>query len=207
MLEPLPLVRDLASRSYRNTVSGRLYPVSCTTIIGAVTLTEADRANIERYREVWEPRGLGVHAALEGWLKTGIRPTDDEMGDYRDWILPLIDSPVWQRFEVVGIELPLADDKQNWGGTCDLCVRYPDDTYGIWDLKTKSRRGASKQDVRPQLGAYGRAVGDHYRKLVTRNGVLWSYPGSCTPETFDNDSCHVAWLDVFERYCLTHRVF
>jgi hypothetical protein len=112
-LDPQPITRDDTTWSYRRTDTDHTFPVSITQIIGAVTLTDADRANIEAYRSSWEPRGNTVHACLESWLKTGIRPSADDCGDYADWVYPLIDHQVWKHCEVIASELTVCDMRQN----------------------------------------------------------------------------------------------
>lgn len=207
MLSPLPIARDSSSWTYHRTDVPIHYPVSITQVISAVTLTDADRANIERYRPIWEPRGNTVHACLESWLKTQTRPSADDMGDYSDWILPLIDHPFWSKCEVLASELMVYDDSQNWAGTLDLIIRWPDGSHGVCDLKTKSKPNASRQDVKPQLGAGTRAVIDHYTLNPTRNIVLWAAPGITTVTAEDPSECHMAWLDVFDAYCARFRPF
>lgn len=207
MLPPLPVTRDDASHVYRRTDIHHVFPVSITQVIGAVTLTPADRENIERHRDSWEPRGNTVHACLEQWLKTTVRPSDDEMGTYRDWVLPLIDHPIWSKCEVIGAELCVYDMRRNWAGCLDVVVKWHSGGHGVIDLKTKSRPGSSKQDVRPQLGAGTLAVIDHYLLSPERNAVLWAYPGETRIEGQEVQPCIDAWLDVLDCYCLTHRQF
>ena len=204
-LDPLPIDHDPSSWSYSRTDTGHLFPISITGIIGAVTLTDADRANIEAYRSSWEPRGNTVHACLESWLKTGIRPSADDCGDYADWVYPLIDHQVWKHCEVIASELTVCDMRQNWAGTLDVIVRWNNSGHGVLDLKTKSKPGSSKQDVRPQLGAGTRAVIDSYRLNPTRNMALWAYPGEMVPEGFEPQACLDAWSDVFDQYVFRFR--
>lgn len=206
-LTPQPITRDDTSWSYRRTDTNHTFPVSITQIIGAVTLTDADRANIEAYRHTWEPRGNTVHHCLESWLKTGIRPSADDCGDYADWVYPLIDHQLWQHCTVIASELTVCDMRQNWAGTLDVIVEWHKGGHGILDLKTKSKHGSTKQDVRPQLGAGTRAVIDTYRLSPTRNLALWSYPGQMTPEGFEAQACMDAWADVFSEYVFRFRPF
>lgn len=206
-LTPLPIAHDPETWAYSRTDTGHLFPVSITQIIGAVTLTPTDLANIEAYRHIWEPRGNTGHHCLESWLKTGIRPTADDVGAYGDWVYPLIDCPIWQHCEVIASELRVYDMRQNWAGTLDVVVRWHKGGHGVLDLKTKSKLTSSKQDVRPQLGAGTRAVIDHYRLCPERNLVLWSYPGETRPEGLEPQECLDAWDDLFERYKLLHRPF
>jgi len=206
-LNPLPIAHDPKTWTYSRTDTGHVFPISITGIIGAVTLTQADRDNIAAYRHIWEPRGNTTHSCLESWLKTGIRPTADDVGDYGAWIYPLIDHPVWSRCEVIAAEHRVYDMRQNWAGTLDVVVAWSQGGHGVLDLKTKSKPGSQRQDVRPQLGAGSRALIDRYILTITRNMVLWAYPGEMQPEGFDAQDCLDAWSDLFNEYKIRHRPF
>jgi hypothetical protein len=206
-LTPQPITRDDTTWSYRRTDTDHTFPVSITQVIGAVTLTDADRANIEAYRASWEPRGNTVHSCLESWLKTTVRPSADDCGAYSDWVYPLIDHQIWQHCTVIASELTVCDMRQNWAGTLDVVVQWHKGGHGILDLKTKSKPGSTKQNVRPQLGAGTRAVIDSYLLQPTRNLALWAYPGQMTPEGFDPQECLDGWSDVFEQYVQRFRAF
>lgn len=206
-LDPLPIAHDPSTWTYTRTDTGHTFPVSITGIIGAVTLTDADRANIEAYRHIWEPRGNTVHGCLESWLKTKVRPSADDVGAYGDWVYPLIDHAIWQHGDVIASEHRVYDQRQDWAGTLDVVIAWHKGGHGVIDLKTKSKPSSSKQDVRPQLGAGTRAINDLYRLYLTRNLVLWSYEGQMNPEGFDPQACLDAWSDVFDRYKLAYRPF
>lgn len=206
-LTPNPVDHDPETWTYRRSDTGHIFGVSITGIIGAVTLTAADRANIERHRPIWEPRGNTVHACLESWLKTKVRPSADDVGDYGDWVYPLIDHQIWQHCDVIASEHRVYDMQQNWAGTLDVVVAWHKGGHGVIDLKTKNKPSSSKQDVAPQLGAGTRALNDLHRLLLTRNLVLWSYPGEMVPEGFDPQHCLNSWSEMFARYELQHRTF
>lgn len=206
-LDPLPLEHDPDTWTYRRSDTGHVFPVSITGIIGAVTLTDADRANIEAYRSNWEPRGNTVHQCLEAWLKTKTRPSADDVADYADWVYPLIDHQIWQHCDVIASEHRVFDMRQNWAGTLDVVVKWHKGGYGVLDLKTKSGTSSKKQDVRPQLGAGTRALIDHYILTMTRNLVLWSYPGEMRPDGFEAQACLDTWSELFDEYCIRHRTF
>lgn len=206
-LATLPIEHDPSSWSYRRSDTGHSFPVSITQIIGAVTLTDADRENIESYRPVWEPRGNTVHSCLESWLKTKVRPSTDDVGDYGDWVYPLIDHAIWQHCDVIASEHRVFDMGQNWAGTLDVVVKWHKGGHGVLDLKTKSKPTSKKQDVRPQLGAGTRALIDQYILTMSRNLALWSYPGEMRPEGFEAQDCLDAWSNLFEEYALRFRPF
>lgn len=206
-LKPLPIAHDPTTWTYRRTDTDHVFPISITGIIGSITLTDADRANIEAYRHQWEPRGNTVHSCLETWLKTKVRPSSDDVGAYGDWVYPLIDHAVWQHCDVIASEHRVYDMRQNWAGTLDVVVAWHKGGHGVIDLKTKSKPGSSKQDVKPQLGAGTRAVIDHHLLTMTRNLVLWAYPGQMVPEGMDVQECLDSWSDLFEQYKLQHRPF
>lgn len=206
-LQSNPIAHDPDTWTYSRTDTGHIFPVSITGIIGAVKLTKADRRNIESHRPTWEPRGNTTHACLESWLKTSVRPSADDVGEYGDWVYPLIDHKLWQLCDVIASEHRVYDMRQNWAGTLDVVVAWHKGGHGVIDLKTKSGKTSGKQDVRPQLGAGTRGINDLHRLYLTRNMVLWAYPGEMVPEGFDPQDCLDAWSDVFERYKIANRPF
>ena len=204
-LQPRPIsLQSEPCRHYLNHDTGHRYAVSITTAIGRIKLTMKDRQAIEAYRPQWEPRGIQVHSALETFLQTQMRTTGS---DYQDYIDPLLSHAIWDRVEVVGSELVVADDQRDWAGTLDVAVKWPDGTYGILDLKTKGSKSSKKQDVQPQLGAAAAQLIDHYRLPLGRCGVLWSYPCETKLETYSADECLSAWVDLWDIYCQRYRAF
>ncbi|NDC10650.1 MAG: hypothetical protein EBZ75_15190 [Oxalobacteraceae bacterium] len=113
-LEPIPgLWRDEAAHRYW--LSDHLFPVSITGVL-AHGLSETAKRSIEAKRPIWEPRGTTVHAALERYSQArflvGKSATDALLEaetlpghhPYRDWILPLLQLPLWDEVEVIASE-------------------------------------------------------------------------------------------------------
>lgn len=202
LLPLMPVVRDDETWTYRRTDTNHQFSVSCTQLL-AFDQSLAAAAAIEASRHIWQPRGNGVHAALEAWLLHGTEP--DPADTYIDWILPLLSHEAWQRVTVIGIESRMFDMGDDVAGTGDVLVRYEDGTVGAWDLKTKESKRSSRQDVKPQLGFATRVLMDHYRLLPSRCVVLWSYLGQCQLTTHTADECHMAWQDRVEAYDMAMR--
>lgn len=207
-LQPLGLARCSETWTYH--LHGRLFPVSVTQLISAVTKTHQQMEAIMASRHIWEPRGNLIHQTLEHWVNQRWNPSPPSSdppppGDYTDWIKPLLSSPLWERITVVGSELMAYSTRRNVAGTCDLVLQFPDGTYGIADLKTQSSKSSTPYDTRPQLGAGVEMIGDHYGLYFTRCLTLWSKPGTMEIQTHSADECLQAWLDVCEQYDLRFR--
>lgn len=215
-LQPLPLVRDDSTWTYRLTDRHHRFPVSITGVIAKVCKNEEALAWIEAWRGVWEPRGNTCHAALQHFAlhhwqaprrlwPAGLdasRPVDpwgETYGAYGDWIAPLLAEPLWSHVQVVAAELMLYDLERNVAGTLDLLLRFPDGSYGIADLKSLSGQGR-KYDTRPQLGAGILMAEHHYRLPISRALTIWATPGQCEIRTHTAAECRERWLQVFLSY-------
>ena len=110
-LDPIPgLWRDEAAHRYW--LGDHLFPVSITGVL-AHGLSETAKRSIEAKRPIWEPRGTTVHAALEHYSQArflvGKSPGDALLEvetlpghyPYRDWILPLLQLPLWDEVQVL----------------------------------------------------------------------------------------------------------
>ena len=209
-LPPLQMVYDPKSHSYC-LPNGHRFPVSATGVISLMTKSPTDLERIMAYKHIWEPRGKGVHYALESFLKTPKNQTPLVMtGDdqYEDWIKPMLAHKLWGSCEPAASELRLYDSRRNVCGTTDAVVRFPDGTYAVLDLKTQSRSNSSPYDTKPQLGAYLAMLNEHYPTcLFSRCLTLWARPGKTTLQSHDPDECWAAWDSVFQAYEALHRPF
>ena len=64
-----------------------------------------------------------------------------EMGDYEDWIKPLMDLELWEDFEPWAVEYMLCDLEKSVGGQLDL-LGYDNKSQKLMliDLKTQSQK-------------------------------------------------------------------
>lgn len=209
-LQPLGLTRCPETWTYR--INGRLFPVSVTQLISAVTKTPQQMEAIMSSRHIWEPRGNTLHQTLEHWVNQRWNPNPPSLdppppGDYTDWIEPLLTHPIWDKVTVVGSELMAYSLRRNVAGTTDLVLQFSDGTYGIADLKTQSSKTSSPYDTKPQLGAGVEMIGDHYNLFFSRCLTLWSRPGTLDIQTHTADECLQAWFNACELYDLRYRPF
>ncbi|MCT0229745.1 hypothetical protein KQ306_02560 [Synechococcus sp. CS-1324] len=216
------LWRDEAAHRYW--LGEHLFPVSITGVL-AHGLSATARRAIEAKRPVWEPRGNTVHAALERYSQarfSGGRNAEQALlaveqlpghHRYRDWILPLLQLPLWDEVQVIASERLSCCLTRNLAGGFDGAYASPalSDRRGrevrvLYDLKTLSAHGRPYSTA-AQLGGYmvlEAAQGNHYDLGQT----LWSKPGEAFTSTFySREQCLAAWAAAWSRYCLACRPF
>ncbi len=222
-LDPIPdLWREEAAHRYW--LGDHLFPVSITGVLAHGLSATAKRA-IEAKRPVWEPRGTTVHAALEHYsyarFLVGRSPEQALLAveqlpghyRYRDWILPLLQLPLWDEVQVIASERLSCCLTRNLAGGFDgaygsaaLSDRWGREVRVLYDLKTLSAHGRPYSTA-AQLGGYmvlEAAQGNHYDLGQT----LWSKPGEAAPSTFySREQCLAAWAAAWSRYCLARRPF
>ena len=202
-LEPVPgLWREEASHRYW--LGEHLFPVSITGVLAHGMSASAKRA-IAAKRAIWEPRGVIVHAALERYSQARFREGKganeallegwDLPGQhrYRDWILPLLQLPLWDEVQVIASERLSCCLERNIAGAFDgayrstaLSERQGREVRVLYDLKT--------------LSAHGR--------VYELGQTLWSKPGAATASRFySREQCLAAWAAAWSRYCLSQRPF
>ena len=168
----------------------------------------------------WEPRGNTIHQALEYQMNQRFNPNPPpnlkapvpgecpKTGrSYAEWIDPLLNDPLWDEVQVVGTEIMGYLTRRNVAGTADLVVKFPDNTYGIADLKTQSEKSSGKYCTKSQLGAGVEMIGDHYRLPMSRCLTLWSQPGRLVVQPHDAQACLDKWFDTCLTYERDHRPF
>ena len=222
-LDPIPgLWREEAAHRYW--LGDHLFPVSITGVLAHGLSSTAKRA-IAAKRPVWEPRGTTVHAALEHYSQArflvGRSPEQALLAieqlpghhRYRDWILPLLQLPLWDEVQVIASERLSCCLTRNLAGGFDGAYASPalSDRWGrevrvLYDLKTLSAHGRPYSTA-AQLGGYmvlEAAQGNHYDLGQT----LWSKPGEASTSAFySREQCLAAWAAAWSRYCLSHRPF
>ena len=198
-LDPIPgLWREEAAHRYW--LGDHLFPVSITGVLAHGLSSTAKRA-IEAKRPVWEPRGVTVHSALEHYSQArflvGRSPEQALFAieqlpghhRYRDWILPLLQLPLWDEVQVIASERLSCCLTRNLAGSFDgayaspaLSERWGHEVRVLYDLKTLSAHGRPYSTA-AQLGGYmvlEAAQGNHYDLGQT----LWSKPGEASPSIF-----------------------
>ena len=222
-LEPIPgLWRD--EPAHRYWLADHLFPVSITGVLAHGLSTTAKRA-IEAKRSIWAPRGTTVHAALECYSQArflvGKSATEALLEvetlprhhQYRDWILPLLQLPLWEDVAVIASERLTCCLTRNVAGAFDgayvspaLSERHGQPVRVLYDLKTLSAHGRPYSTA-AQLGGYmvlEAAQGNHYELGQT----IWSKPGEAfTSSFYSREQCLAAWAAAWSRYCLSHRPF
>ena len=169
-LQPIPgLWRD--EEAHRYWLGDHLFPVSITGVL-AHGLSETAKRAIEAKRPIWEPRGTTVHAALERYSQArflvgksaaeALLETETLPGHhpYRDWILPLLQLPLWEEVEVIASERLSCCLTRNVAGAFDgayvspaLSERRGREVRVLYDLKTLSAHGPTHSPGAP-LAAY-----------------------------------------------------
>ncbi len=196
-LDPIPgLWRDEAAHRYW--LGDHLFPVSITGVL-AHGLSATARRAIEATRPVWEPRGVTVHAALERYSQArflvgcgqadALLAVEELPGHhaYRDWILPLLQLPLWEEVQVIASERLSCCLSRNVAGAFDgayispaLSERRGREVRVLYDLKTLSAHGRPYSTA-AQLGGYmvlEAAQGNVYELGQT----IWSKPGEAFAE-------------------------
>jgi hypothetical protein len=181
------------------------FPISITGVVGCLKSDYA-LSRIEATREVWEPRGNSCHRALELMMLTtkGAPRTIEQVrhdiaelgalaiGDYSEWVQPLLEHDRWHQLQVIASERPTCCLKRRVAGTFD--VGYIDETGRriLADLKSLGENGSSYSTA-AQLGGYMAlegSWGNHYDAGQT----IWTRPGSTTfSPLYSRQECLLAW--------------
>lgn len=222
-LEPIPgLWRE--EPAHRYWLGEHLFRVSITGVLAHGLSDDARRA-IAASRPVWEPRGTAVHAALERYSQVRFRSRDsharalvaaEELPGhqrYRDWILPLLQLPLWEEAAVIASERLTCCLARNVAGAFDgaycspaLSERRGREVRVLYDLKTLSAHGRPYSTA-AQLGGYmalEASHGIHYELGQT----IWSRPGEASLSAFySREQCLAAWAAAWSAYALARRPF
>ena len=198
MLEPIPgLVFHEAIHRYR--LFDQWLARSVTAVVGH-DMPPKTREHIDATKDVWLPRGLAAHAALEAHLLGDPQP---DPGDYSDWITPLLAHPLWKDAEVLAVEYRLCDARKSIGGSFDFLLRTARGSVVLGDLKTVQTVPAvkSRKPATTQLGAYLAMAIDHHPQLTIDKCVTFvAGPGATNVIANDPDECLSAWIDCWDIY-------
>jgi len=201
MLKPLPIRFDAAAHKYQWVPTGEWLAFSVTGIKSA-GMTETQRLAFVKTRHIWEPRGCGVHAALESFLlKEPQGPTD-----YSEWIEPLLDHPFWDRVEPIAVEYRLCDLANSIGGSCDCLLRdRMTGKYLLCDLKTQGNILASTYSTDAQMGGYLSMFQQHHPAIAVAECItIWSRPGRAFITRVRSKNCLKAWNHTLAEFKLNH---
>jgi len=195
-LPPIPGLhrRDPEHRYWLGKVE---FPVSVTGVLGCLKSDYAmDR--IEATRATWEPRGNSCHRALELMMLTtkGAPRTIEQVrhdiaelgalaiGDYSDWISPLLEHEHWSQLQVIASERATACLTRKVAGTFDAAYIDEQGRRILADLKSlggavvKWRHVAAKEWAElvevPADTAAARLAGSRV-EIRAANSSTWSF--------------------------------
>ncbi len=225
LLKPLPICRHEETHRYLNKETNEWLAYSTTEVCNE--LTEEAKENIEKYRDVWQPRGETVHECLqESMLGSG----EIKAGDYWDWVEPLLSHELFTHFEPMAVELMMSIPDKSVGGQLDL-LGYDTKTKQIRliDLKTKGKysydiKKRFKDDLLylkdmdmywkepyltdKQLGCYVQMLKINYDIVPDVCNTIWAYEGKCI---LNNDQpterCETAWQGAWEKFEAKQELF
>jgi hypothetical protein len=181
------------------------FPVSVTGVLGVLKSDYAmDR--IEATRSTWEPRGNSCHRALELMMLTtkGAPRTIEQVrhdiaelgalaiGDYSDWVQPLLDHDRWNQLQVIASERPTCCLRRRVAGTFDVAYIDEDGRRILADLKSLGENG-STYSTAAQLGGY-MALEATWGNYYDAGQTIWCRPGQTTfSPLYSVAECRTAW--------------
>ena len=214
-LPTLPVFRDEGTHKYFCEKSDKWLKYSTTQVCNE--LDEEAKANIERLRHIWQPRGETVHYCLEQKM---LGSDDIDMGDYEEWAIPLLELELFTHFEPMGVEYMMSNPVKDVGGQLDL-IGY--DTKAkkvrLIDLKTRSLSGLKhdfdkKKDWKEpyrtdkQLGCYIEMLKMNCDLRPDICNTIWAYKGKCVMnEDQPVERCEAAWKEAWEKFQAKQEVF
>jgi hypothetical protein len=181
------------------------FPISVTGVLG-VLKSDYAMERIEATREVWEPRGNSVHRALELMMLTtkGAPRTIEQVrhdiaelgalaiGDYSEWVHPLLDHDRWSQLQIIASERPTCCLKRKVAGTFDVAYIDEDGRRILADLKSLGENG-STYSTAAQLGGYMALEATH-GNTYDAGQTIWCRPGSTTfSPLYSVQECRTAW--------------
>jgi hypothetical protein len=212
-LPPIPGLhrRDPEHRYWLGEVS---FPISVTGVIGCLKSDYAmDR--IEATRATWEPRGNSVHRALELMMLTtkGAPRTIEQVrhdiaelgalaiGDYSDWIQPLITHERWHQLQIIASEMAVACTQRRVAGCFDLAFIDEAGRTILADLKSLGSAESSTYCTRGQLGGYAALLKASHGVVVDACQTIWCRPGSTTfSPLYSLQECRTAWAGAWATF-------
>jgi hypothetical protein len=188
------------------------FPISVT---GVLSVLKSDFAmeRIEATRATWEPRGNSCHRALELMMLTtkGAPRTIEQVrhdiaelgalaiGDFSDWIQPLITHERWNQLQIIASERPTCCLRRKVAGTFDVAYIDEDGRRILADLKSLGENG-STYSTAAQLGGYmalDATWGIHYDAGQT----IWCRPGQTVfSPLYSRSECLLAWAGAWATF-------
>jgi len=212
-LQPIPGLhrRDPEHRYWLGDVE---FPVSVTGVIGCLKSDYAmDR--IEATRATWAPRGNTAHRALELMMLTtkGAPRTIEQVrhdiaelgalaiGDYSDWVQPLLEHDRWDQLQIIASEMAVACTQRRVAGCFDLAFIDEAGRTILADLKSLGSAESSTYCTRAQLGGYAALLKASHGVVVDACQTIWCRPGSTTfSPLYSLQECRMAWAGAWATF-------
>ena len=209
-LPPIPGLhrRDPEHRYWLGEVE---FPISVTGVTGVKSDYAMER--IEATREAWAPRGNSCHRALELMMLTtkGAPRTIEQVrhdiaelgalaiGDYSDWIQPLLEHDRWSQLQIIASERPTCCLARKVAGTFDVAYVDEQGRRILADLKSLGENG-STYSTAAQLGGY-MALEATWGNLYDAGQAIWCRPGSTTfSPLYSLQECRTAWAGAWATF-------
>jgi hypothetical protein len=212
-LPPIPGLhrRDPEHRYWLGDVE---FPVSVTGVLGCLKSDYA-MERIEATRATWEPRGNSCHRALELMMLTtkGAPRTIEQVrhdiaelgglaiGDYSDWVQPLLDHDRWSQLQIIASEMAVACTQRRVAGCFDLAFIDEAGRTILADLKSLGSAESSTYCTRAQLGGYAALLKASHGVVVDACQTIWCRPGSTTfSPLYSLSECRLAWAGAWATF-------
>jgi hypothetical protein len=212
-LPPIPGLRR-ADPEHRYRLGEVEFPVSVTGVLGCLKSDYAmDR--IEATRATWEPRGNSCHRALELLMLTtkGAPRTIEQVrhdiaelgalaiGDYSDWVQPLLEHDRWSQLQVIASEMPVACLRRRVAGCFDCAYIDEQGRTVLADLKTLASDSSSTYCTRAQLGGYMALLKSSHGIEIQHGQTIWARPGQTTfSPLYSRQECLLAWAGAWATF-------
>ena len=199
-LKPLPIEFDQPTHRYTWTPTGQRLTFSVTRVLRA-SKSKRTLNTFDRTKHVWQPRGEDLHYRLLEQFLHGVPMEDLVGGPYDDWLIKLLEHPLWQTLEVLATEYRVCDLRRNVGGSLDLLAYDHDaDHIVLLDLKTLGRN-SKPYSTDAQLGGYLSMLIDHHKLVVDECLTMWSAHkddgGAHVGSRQSPNQCLEAWEDAY----------
>jgi len=188
-------------------------PVSVTGVVGCLKSDYA-MERIEATRATWASRGNSVHRALELMMLTtkGAPRTIEQVrhdiaelgalaiGDYSDWVQPLLTHERWDQLQVIASERPTCCVRRKVAGTFDLAYIDEDGRRILADLKSLASESSSTYSTAAQLGGY-MALEATWGNVYDAGQTIWARPGSTAfSPLYSVQECRTAWAGAWATF-------
>jgi hypothetical protein len=139
-------------------------------------------------RSLWGPSATG----------TAWRPTSGKFDPARQAVEALLSHAFWQRNEVIGSLVHIAQPQRESATTADLAVRFPDGGLGLLAIWSGPDERTNFQAPWAELGAAVASCADS-RIRIERAGLVWvAADGVVKLEARPADDALGAWVDALD---------